>query len=267
MMANALIDTSVNNSDILIWTSYVDFDVSSKIDSGIANIKISERCNWDQSVGIGGFNESINHRMAISQEELSILYCHNVTFDSLWGSMEISGISHYDHMSGVTGSVFMTVSRPTTNMFFTGEDSTFRRLYVNSHGGIVVDKHINVTTMNGTLEMFWTTDNLKMERDAALIANEGDLSLSSDASDIIVDFPATFQSTENIHLPVNMIMNRQSSENETILIWAQKTLTCMGSMNFVGGTNAFWNQLSLVAGSKMSSRSVFSKKLGCSKNS
>ena len=92
---------------------------------------------------------------------------------------------------------------------FKHSGSKFRRLYASAHGGIIVENNLVVETTNGTLDLFWSTGDLRLHPNVSLIANHADLVLNSDASEIIADYPGILMSTtDDIVIPMNLFLQR-----------------------------------------------------------
>ena len=194
IMINGMIDSSHNHTDITLWGGSLDIALNSTIYAGLGSIIISERCHENTSLAIGGDVEGDYQRMAISTAELNTLFAKNITFDSYLGSVWSYGLLHPAvDMFGVTGTVLITALSAGKRLTFDRNISTFRELFAEAKGGIMV--HENITTVDGQLSLAWDTDDLTLNRDVTLSAHGGDLRLISDYSNINAAFPGRMEST------------------------------------------------------------------------
>ena len=80
------IDTSTFDETIVIWGGSFEIDNTSWVYAGDGEVQFSERCSFDQSIGIGGVSDPME-TMGISQSELNRISCWDITFDSFIGNM------------------------------------------------------------------------------------------------------------------------------------------------------------------------------------
>ena len=58
LTANATLDTTMNHTDIVFFGGDIDIDLNGTVNAGNAEIEIIEVCSYDNSVAVGGLNNS-----------------------------------------------------------------------------------------------------------------------------------------------------------------------------------------------------------------
>ena len=109
---------------------------SSMISARTDEIYIYERCNYADSLDLGGYWEG-EANMALSRHELSRLTSSRIYFDSVYGNITVFGIDHpNNNMSSVTDWVSITAlhtgsfsSYRRRNFFYTGIGTIFAFTY------------------------------------------------------------------------------------------------------------------------------------------
>ena len=114
------------------------------------------------------------------------------------------------------------------------------QLKVYGKGGIYVGK--NITTHNGYLWFRFDEGDVMVEHDAHLRANYGDLVMETLGipSEIIVESPSSFWTTENMHIYRDLRIKRNTTSSQVhsaFTLHATKAFQCSSRISLEGSTS------------------------------
>lgn len=195
------IDTSTNNSDLVLHGGDLEFSSGSLITSGVGTLTIAEECQSSDSIYIGSTGQ-YGAEMNLNRSELNSLEAGHIIFQSRQGHITSYGFLQNIDMNRVEGDVHIYSPQTVT---FLQEDVNVTDFTVRGFKGIHVDPNITISTNVGWLKMTFDDGNLTIGDYTKLQAHGGDLILDSFNGSIFVDGPSTFETTNNFFAHRNIL--------------------------------------------------------------